>query len=320
MIKSMSGPRAVFAVALFFVASTAVAQRGFDTDILKDTFGYDEDTQKSVSLADLKQGCPRRDCIPSIDNPKYVSAQNADHVADDDIVLALSWKGYHRAWPARILDLHEIVNDFIAGTPIAITWCPLCGSAVGVLREIDGRVSEFGVSGLLLDSNLVFYDRRTGTLWDQIGGTGIVGPLTGTKLEFVPVTMTRWGKWKAAHPDTLVLSSDTGFRRDYTRDVYKKYRSRGRLMFAVANTSDAIRPKSVVFGFDLGDRAIAIVESALQPSSTIDREVEGQDYGFSLAEDGTVTMTDRVSGDVYPSVRSFWFAWYTFHPETELVR
>lgn len=320
MTREFSGTKFLFVPLLFLLALPAAAQRTYDTDILKDTFGYDENSAKSVAIADLHQGCPRRDCIQSIDEPKYVSATEATHVADDDVVLALSLKGYNRAWPAKILDQHEIVNDLIAGTPIAITWCPLCGSAVGVVREIDGQVTEFGVSGLLYNSDLVFYDRRTETLWDQIEAKGIVGPLTDKKLELVPITMTRWGKWKTAHPDTLVLSADTGFMGDYSRDVYGKYRDQKRLMFPVANSSDAIHPKSVVFGFDLGGQQIAFAESLLLQSSPLEHEFHGQTYDVVQAGDGAITLTNRESGEEYFPVRAYWFAWYTFHPETDLVR
>lgn len=310
---------AAFSIALL-LSIPVVAQRTFVIDILSDTFGYDDDTSRSIDLDDLRQGCPQRDCIPSIDNPKYVTVDEASHVYGDDIVLALSLNGYHRAWPARILDQHEIVNDVVAGIPIAITWCPLCGSAVGVVREVNGRVTEFGVSGLLYNSDLVFYDRTTETLWDQIEAKGIVGPLTGTELELVPITMTRWDRWSEAHPDTLVLSSDTGFSRKYNEDPYKKYRTSNRLMFPVANESDAVRPKAVVFGFVLDDRTVAVTEELLEESAEISREIGGQVHVISLADDGTVTMSNSGTGDLFWPVRSYWFAWYTFHPDTELVR
>jgi hypothetical protein len=313
--------RTVFAALVFLIlAFPAVAQRAYNTDIVRETFGFDDETMKSVDLADLNQGCPRRDCIPSIDEPKYVSVAEATHVADTDVVLALSLNGRHRAWPARILDHHEIVNDWIAGIPVAITWCPLCGSAVGVNREIDGQVTEFGVSGVLYNSDLVFYDRKTETLWDQIIAKGIVGPLTGRELELIPITMTRWGNWKAAHPDTDVLSPDTGFDFDYSTDAYGEYRGEAGLMFPVARTSDAIHPKSVVFGFDLESRKVAFTEELLEKSAPIEHELAGQSFDVSLADDGIVKMTNRESGEEYSPVRLYWFAWYTFHPETELVR
>jgi hypothetical protein len=160
--------------AILLLTASANAQRSFELDILTETFGFDASTKKSVALSDLHQGCPARDCIPSIDNPKYVSAEEATHVADDDLVITLSYKGEYRAYPSKILDHHEIVNDTVVGDPLAITWCPLCGSAVGIRRTVAGTTTEFGVSGVLYNSDLVLYDRATETLWDQIEAKGIV--------------------------------------------------------------------------------------------------------------------------------------------------
>jgi len=297
----------------------AFAQRSYDTDILTETFGYGNETKKGVALDDLHQGCSRRDCIPSIDNPKYVAAATAEFLADDDVVIALSWEGEHRAYPARILDHHEIVNDTIAGTALAITWCPLCGSAVGVHREIDGQVTEFGVSGLLYNSDLVFYDRATNTLWDQVVAEGIVGPLTGRKLELFPVTMTTWGRWRKEHPDTLVLSTDTGFNYDYSVVAYARYRNSSSLMFPVLQTDDRVRPKTVIFGFDLGDATVAFTEALLLEQKSVSWELDDNELVVTMGDDGFVVL-ETADGESHAPIRLFWFAWYTFHPQTELVK
>lgn len=308
----------VYLLLLLTASAEVCAQRSFEHDILRDTFGFDESTRKSVSLEDLNQGCSARDCIPSIDNPKYLSVDAANHVADGDIVIALSWKGQMRAYPARILDHHEIVNDTIAGTPLAITWCPLCGSAVGIHREVAGHVTEFGVSGVLYNSDLVLYDRATNTLWDQIIAEGIVGELTGEKLELIPVTMTTWGRWKAAHSDTLVLSTDTGFERDYSLDRYAQYRGTARLMFSVQQTDERVHPKTVVFGFQLGETEIAFTEALLTEQNSITHDLDGSQVTVTMKDDGTVVLEED-DGERYSPIRLFWFAWYTFHPQTALV-
>lgn len=305
-------------ILLLCVAHDAGAQRTFEHDILRETFGFDDSTKRTVDYADLNQGCPARDCIPSIDNPKYVAAANAGHVADDDVVIAISLNGDKRAYPSLILDRHEIVNDTIGGEPIAITWCPLCGSAVGIRREVAGRITEFGVSGVLFNSDLVLYDRGTETLWDQIEAKGIVGPLTGESLELVPLTMTTWARWRSAHPDTLVLSTDTGFERDYATDRYAEYRDSGNLMFPVSRNDDRLHPKTVVFGFDVDGHKVAITDALLQQLGTVERSIDGQAASFTMHDDGTVTLERGDSS--YAPIRLFWFAWYTFHPQTELVR
>lgn len=295
------------------------AERTFDVDILAETFGFDDSSKKSVSLDDLQQGCPARDCIPSIDQPKFVAADDAIHVGDDDIVIAISHNGEHRAYPARILDHHEIVNDTIAGEPIAITWCPLCGSAVGVRRIVGGQITDFGVSGILFNSDLVLYDRKSETLWDQIIAEGIVGPMTGAKLELVPVTMTRWSRWHEAHPDTLVLSADTGFDEDYSVDYYAKYRDSTRLMFPVNARDDRMHPKSVVFGFTIDQKTVAFAESLLQKHGTYRYALNGVELAVTLYDDGTVELERSDSLEILEPIRLYWFAWFTFHPQTELV-
>lgn len=316
-----SAYRMLLIIAGIVVVLPALAQRTFDTDILAETFGYDENTKRSVALEDLHQGCERRDCIPSIDDPKFVSADEASHIADDDLVLALSLNGYHRAYPTRILDVHEIVNDFVAGIPLAVTWCPLCGSAVAVQRDFDDVVTEFGVSGLLYNSDLILYDRRTETLWDQVEATGIVGPLTGEKLVLTPVTLTRWARWKKAHPDTIVLSEDTGFPFDYSKDAYARYRNSRQLMFPVSKNDDSLHPKTVVFGFDIDGSKVAVTESKLEAEPEYDYMLAGETYRITLHDDGSVWMANTAnSNETYSPTRLFWFAWFTFHPGTELIK
>ena len=309
--------RRLTGLLLVAICCNANAQRSYDVNILAETFGFDEATKKSVALGDLKQGCPARDCIPSIDKPKFVSADDATHVTADSVVLAIAYNGEYRAYPARILDHHEIVNDTIAGTPIAITWCPLCGSAVGVRREIAGEVTEFGVSGVLYNSDLVLYDRTTETLWDQIEAKGIVGPLTGEALRLVPITMTKWSKWRAAHPETLVLSTETGFEKDYSSDHFAKYRDTTDLWFPVARSDDRVHAKTVVYGFDFDTHSVAYAHGLLAEHGTYRHELAGQQVAVTLQKDGSVTMD--MSGEKYEPVRAYWFAWFTFHPKTDLI-
>lgn len=316
----MTFTRLLLLLGLVLGCGAASAQRAFDVDILAETFGFDESTKKTVELSALQQGCPARDCIPSIDMPKYVSADNAADLADDDIVVTLSFGGEYRAYPTRILDHHEIVNDTIAGEPIAITWCPLCGSAVGIDRKVGDQVTEFGVSGVLYNSDLVLYDRATETLWDQIEAKGIVGPMTDEQLRLIPVSMTQWGRWRAAHPDTLVLSEDTGFEEDYSKDNYANYRDSTRLFMPISHSDDRIHPKTPVYGFNLDDGPVAFAAALLDDDVSYTSELNGAEWLLRADEGGTVTLQKAGTDTVYAPIRVFWFAWYTFHPQTELVR
>ena len=143
-------------------------------------------------------------------------------MGDDDIVIGVTFSGESRAYPIRILNWHEIANDRVGGTDILVSYCPLCGTGIVFDSRINGKVHTFGVSGLLYNSDLLMYERGTkeSSLWAQILGEAVVGPLTGTKLTVLPSVQTTWGEWKAQHPDTKVLDVNTGYSRDYGRNPY----------------------------------------------------------------------------------------------------
>jgi len=310
--------RTLAGIVLSIPAALWAEGRTFETDILRETFGFDDSTPGTVALADLHQGCPARDCIQSIDRPHFVAAGDADFLADDDLVLAIEVGTDARAYPTRILNYHEIVNDVVGGRPLAVTWCPLCGSGLAFEREFDGQATEFGVSGVLFNSDLVMYDRRTETLWDQVQGRGIVGPLTGSRLQTVPLSVTRWGQWRAAHPATRVLSPETGHDLDYAEDPYERYRQGNGLMFPVSATDDRVGPKTVVFGAFVDGQYIAWTERLLAGERRLEDRLGERALSVTYGEDGAVTVTDPTDGQDFVPIRLFWFAWYAFHPETVL--
>jgi hypothetical protein len=165
-----------------------------------------------------------RDAIPSINDPRFVPPHEAERwLAGREPVVALEHGGVARAYPAQILTRHEIVNDVVAGRPVAITYCPLCNSAVAFDRDVDGRALEFGVSGKLYRSALIMYDRQTESLWTHFEGLAVQGPLTGTHLEVIPVQLLSFTQWRADHPDGEVLSRRTGFTVEYGTNPYEYY-------------------------------------------------------------------------------------------------
>lgn len=296
----------------------ARAARTWPINVLAETFKFTDATPAEVPLTDLVQGCPERDCIPSIDAPKFVSAAEAGFVGDDDIVLALSVDGVARAYPTTILSRHEIVNDTIAGQAIAITYCPLCGSGAAFSRKLGDEVTTFGVSGVLHNSDLVMYDRASQTLWAQVTGRGIVGARTGQNLTAVELTQVEWKTWRAAHPDTQVLSTDTGFQIDYQGDPYGDYASSDRVLFPLANRDGRVHPKMVVFGLRIGNAALAVTDEYLRAKPRLETELGGRKLVVERAADGSVRATDPSDGTVVPAIRLFWFAWASFHPDTAL--
>jgi hypothetical protein len=165
-----------------------------------------------------------QDAIPAIDEPRFQSISEVDWLADKEPVIAIEINGEARAYPLQIMTWHEIVNDAVGGTPLAVTFCPLCNTAVAYERpEIDGKVTTFGTSGKLINSNLLMYDRATNSLWPQVTGEAVSGDLVGTQLTHYPARIVSWQEFKTAFPDGAVLSRDTGHERDYGENPYPGY-------------------------------------------------------------------------------------------------
>lgn len=179
--------------------------------------------EPQVDVSRIISGGPPPDGIPPIDSPVFENAAEVSWLDDDEPVIALSSGDQHRAYPVQVLMWHEIVNDTIGGRPVAVTYCPLCNSALAFDRQVGDRLLSFGTSGSLYLSALVMYDRQTESLWSQVERRAIAGHLSGTELELIPVSMVRWSDWRAAHPDGWVLSRETGFDRSYGTNPYVGY-------------------------------------------------------------------------------------------------
>jgi hypothetical protein len=191
------------------------------------TAGWETDfSNHSAPLDEFVGGGPPKDGIPSIDEPSFVSVEEADgFLAPREPVAVVELGGAVRAYPLQILTWHEIVNDEIAGEPVAVTYCPLCNSTVAFRREIDGQPVEFGTTGMLRNSDLVMYDRETETWWQQITAEAVVGELTGERLDVLPSQILSWAELRRLHPDAEVLSRDTSFERNYGQNPYAGYDS-----------------------------------------------------------------------------------------------
>lgn len=267
----------------------------------------------------IKSGGPPMDGIPSIDEPKYVTGEEADEwIQDNELVLAIVYKNVTRVYPLQIMVWHEIVNDEIAGDPVLITYCPLCGSGIAYEGKINGEAVEFGTSGKLYNSNLVMYDRKTNSYWTQIDGLAIVGELTGTRLTPISIDTVVWRDWKEVHSDFEVLSQDTGFRRAYGTDPYGSYYEDSYLFFPVENEDQSIHPKTVIFGIEMNGTYKAYREDDLKDLNTIDDTIDGVRIQVERDDAGIVSITNLETGEEIVKERDFWFAWYAFHPETGL--
>ncbi len=207
-----------------------------------------------IRLEEVVWGGVRVDGIPSLDNPTMIAAEDADYMGDDNLVFGVSINGDSRAYPLRIMGWHEMFNDVIGGVPVALAYCTLCGAGILYETGVEGRDVPFvfGSSGFLYRSNKLMFDRQTDSLWNQFTGEPVSGPLvdSGIRLNVRPVTVTRWSDWRARHPDTTVLSLETGFRRDYREGItYNAYFASPDLMFpAVVDDESIVQRKDFVFG------------------------------------------------------------------------
>ena len=307
-----------------------------------------------IPLDKIRGGGPPKDGIPSIDNPVFVGVDESRFMSDSDTVVGVEMHGETKAYPLFILVWHEIVNDRIGDVPVSVTYCPLCYTSQVFERVIDGQEVEFGTSGKLYNSNLLMYDRFTESYWSQALGLAVTGELTGHRLDLIPFDIITWGDWKTLHPDTLVLTTDTGHIRSYATDPYGSYYTEPRIMFPVEHRDDRMPPKDVILGFhqddvykafrqndiesnivindSVGEIPVMLVSLFSQNSRAFERTVDGEILDFAYTDDKILDSQTNsewnydglaVSG-YYEGMQlkrmaiepGFWFEWVAFHPNT----
>jgi hypothetical protein len=309
-----------------------------------------------IRLDEIRWGGVWRDGIPPLQNPKMIRAREARYLADGDIVFGVAIDGDVRAYPKRILAWHEMVKDTIAGRPLAGVYCTLCGAMILYDVTVNGVHHELGTSGFLYRSNKLMYDHATKSLWSTFGGIPVVGPLAGKgiQLKTLYVVTTSWGEWKSRHPQTLVLSLDTGHQRDYSEGAaYREYFSTDRLMFTVPRLDARLPNKAEVLALRFDESALAISADFLRANRVWHDRLGRQEFvvltdagganrvyesagvrfeswdGRAAARDSTgrawkvgedaLTAPGRTLKRL-PAHRAFWFGWYAAYPDTRLVK
>jgi hypothetical protein len=276
----------------------------------------------SIPRTDILRGGPAKDGIPAILEPKFISPSEAEYLRPDDEVIGFGSGEHARAYPLRILLSHEIVNDTVEGVPIAVTYCPLCGTCMVFDRRVDGRELTFGVSGLLYHSDVLMYDHQSESLWSQLKMEGISARYKGQRLAWLPSEQLTWSGWQLRYPQGKVLSTDTGFRRHYEfhRNPYSRYEKSEKLMFPVPNHRLELRKKAWVVGIVIDGISKAYPVEVLEKLTErrlVDKLGPEQLTITYDADSRHVEVLDR-DGNAVPSVRAYWFAWQAFYPETLL--
>ncbi len=314
--------------------------------------------EHTIRLEEIVWGGVRKDGIPALVNPKLIAPQEATYLIPEEMVFGVKINGDVRAYPLRMMDWHEMFNDVIGGVPVALAYCTLCGSGILYETTVDGRDQpfEFGSSGFLYRSNKLMYDRQTNSLWNQFTGAPVVGELTnsGIVLKTRPVAITTWQDWFAKHPDTKVLSLDTGYSRDYSPGrPYFEYFASPDTMFPALLHDTRLPTKSYVFALrgEPSEKAWALSlfhggavindtaggEPVVLIGDTATRTVrayasEGRQFIATEGnphlvradgQDWQVTEDALVPNDGEPLPRlaghiAYWFAWQNFKPQAEV--
>lgn len=234
-------------------------------------------------------------------------------------MIGVQHRGIARAYPIAILNWHEVVNDRYGEEPVVVTFCPLCGTGMVFRAAVGGRPLVFGVSGLLYNSDVLLYDRQTGSLWSQLLAKAVSGPHKGQPLTQLAAEHTTWADWRKRHPDSQVLTPQTGHERDYRRDPYAGYGRSAELMFPVRFQDARLHPKEQVIGVSVGNLHKAYPFSHLSRVPTpLEDRLGTQQLRIEFDPAHRTGRVFDADGRVMPSVIAFWFAWYAFHPDTAL--
>ena len=275
-------------------AQAAAFERGavLLTDPVPDRLTYGWETNfdlHSVPYAEIVSGGPPRDGIPPIDSPVFFVASRApEYMRAKEPVIALEIGGEAKAYPLAMLIRHEIVNDILGGIPVAVTYCPLCNTALVFDRRVEGRVLDFGTSGNLRRSDLVMWDRQTESWWQQITGEAIVGDLTGTQLNVIAAQILSFSDFRDAYPEGLVLSRETGIYPTGTYEVapYAGYdRGGGQPFLFDGDIDPRLLPLERVLTLEIAGEAVAYPFSDLRRTPVINDVVGGRDVAVFYTGD-----------------------------------
>lgn len=244
----------------FFIITGVFLLLGCSEDIANpngDDEGNNQQAEWLIPFDEIRDGGPGRDGIPAINNPVFNISDQIDFLDDDDLVLGIIDGDDIRAYPHAILDWHEVINDKTENHSLAVVYCPLTGTGIGWDRILNGKETTFGVSGLLYNSNIVPYDRLTGSNWSQLLNKSVNGELLGEQAKTFNLIETKWETWRSMYPETKVVTTETGHNRNYQQYPYGNYKSSDNLLFPVSNTDNRLHPKERVLGVILKDNAKA---------------------------------------------------------------
>ncbi|PWL38734.1 hypothetical protein DKG77_10840 [Flagellimonas aquimarina] len=320
------------------------------------SYFLDRSNQSIIRLDEVRWGGVFQDGIPPLRNPKMIPATEANYLDGNATVFGIEVNGDARAYPQQILAWHEMFVDHVGEIPVAGVYCTLCGTVILYKTEHH----ELGTSGFLYRSNKLMYDKATQSLWSTLEGEPVIGPLVGKgiKLEYLSVVTTTWAEWNKRHPDTKVLSLNTGHQRDYREGVaYKDYFATDDLMFTIPKIDRRLKNKDEILAIRLPDQTkenIAISSKFLKKNTIYSGKISTEQFtvftdktgahrvyktkGKTFTHyDGQSTATDIIGNEWelkenelidsngqllerLPSHNAFWFGYKAAFPEVILIK
>ena len=296
----------LLATAMVVVISSQVAQGQQWPP--SNEFSKTDFSNSLVDSSEIQSGGPPRDGIPALDDPRLIPAERADWLHPEEPVIVVTVDDESRAYPLQIMIWHEIVNDTIAGKPLAVTFCPLCNATLVFERELDGRVLDFGTTGRLRKSDLLMYDRQTETWWQQFTGKGLIGEHAGRQLEEYPASIVAFEQFESQHPESPVLSRRTGHNRPYGDNPYRGYDRVNQSPFMFDGKTDSrLPPMERVLAVRVGDRFRAYPFGEFGEPKVVNEEFAGRPIvvfaageAFSALDKRKIKASRRV-----PSLNAF---------------
>jgi cytochrome c biogenesis protein CcdA len=273
---------------------------------LRQAFPRTDWAKADPSIEDAISGGPQKDGIPALDNPEFINIKS--FLRSNDIKAIVLRDGDNiKAYPYNILAWHEIVNDTVDGVPVAVTFCPLCGSAIVYERTLPDGDTTFGVSGALIESNMVMFDRLSESLWQQSTGEAIAGKYFGLDLQLVQFQLLTVEDIKNKYPDALILSEDTGHSRNYAINPYADYETSERLILNTKDPDTKYPAKEIFVAFEIKELPVAIPFQTIQEGKKYITEIDGEKVNIEKV-DQELNVRDS-AGKSIPFYFEMWFSW-----------
>ena len=275
--------------------------------------------KSSIPIDSIYDGGVGKNDIPAIDFPEFISVEESHgFLTPPDYGILLEVEGEQKFYPFNILNWHEVVNDVIDDQPIAVTFCPLCGSAIVYDRVVDGDTLLFGVSGKLYESNLLMFDEKTESLWSQAMGKCVAGDFLGKKLPLINSVVISLEEVEKYFPNARVLSTKTGFDRNYMQDPYSDYVSNDMLMFPVSRKNSRFQNKDMMYVVQIGNTSVAFHWKDLLKAGSADQNTP-DGIASVRVKNFIPSATKKDDGEKLNGYFSYWFSWYVMFGDKGIV-